>query len=160
MLNFHCSFQHKWCQRIEVRGRKRSAECRDFVLPTPGSTPMFSVHYQETSKSGITVDEVDTVEIVTGPPQEVLMWRTFSRLARSIDANQIMNSGGSADSIANDWGSCKEAKIAYEISSVSLETQRVCNALMDSIKANGALIEMSPTDTKLLGIGLYLNPQN
>jgi len=91
VLNFHCSFQHKWCQRIEVRGRKRSAECRDFVLPTPGSTPMFSVHYQETSKSGITVDEVDTVEIVTGPR---------------------------------------------------------------------ALIEMSPTDTKLLGIGLYLNPQN
>jgi hypothetical protein len=122
---------------------------------------MFSVHYQETNKNGITVDEVDTVEIVTGPPQEVLMWRTFSRLARSIDANQQpTNTDVDEDCVSNDWGSCKDAKIAYEISSVSLETQRVCNALMDSIKANGALIEMSPTDSALLGIGLYLNVQS
>jgi hypothetical protein len=31
---------------------------------------------------------------------------------------------------------------------------------MESIRANGALIEMTPTDPELLGIGLYLNGQS
>lgn len=60
VLNFHCSFQHKWLQRMEVKGRKRSAQCLDFVIPRQGVPLMFSVHYQEES-SGDGLSRVDKV---------------------------------------------------------------------------------------------------
>ena len=100
---------------------------------------------------------MDFVETPGGPPQEVMMWRSFSQFARAVDAAK--DSGDDAESPNDHWGSNTHSKVAYEISSVSLETQRIIQALMESLRANGSQIKMSPTNPELLRKGLYLSGQ-
>jgi len=155
LLNFHCSFVHSMRQRIEVVGRKKCAECHDFVVPHSGLASVFHVHEREIVGIGkYSIENTDTVELPSGPPQEVMMWRTFSRLARAVDSDAIL---ANKDEKATSWGDSEASRAALEISSVSLETQRITQALIDSIRANGAKIEMTPTIPELLAPGVYLD---
>ena len=127
ILSFHSSFCQSLSQRFEICGSKKSLVIEDAVLPNSRSVA-YQVKSQElTYIDQFSVHETDTCEIPGGPVQEVLMWRNFSNFC----ANE------------NKW----DDPNATNVSSVSLETQRVLDALMKSIEQNYAVINMIDFET-------------
>jgi predicted dehydrogenase len=122
ILSFHSSFCQSLKQRFEISGSKKSLVMEDAVLPKNGSVA-YQVKSQElTYMDQFSVQETDVCEMPMGPVQEVLMWRNFSKFC--------------ADE--NKWKDPNTKNISF----VSLETQRVLDALMKSIEENNAMIDM------------------
>lgn len=123
ILSFHCSFCQSLSQTFEICGSKQSLVMEDAVLPKSG-TIVYQVKSQElTYMDQFSVQQTDVCEMPMGPVQEVLMWRNFSKYCAE----------------ENKWSD----PIAANISSVSLETQRVLDALMQSFEENCGVIDMT-----------------
>mmetsp|Transcript_29907 Transcript_29907/g.43916 ORF Transcript_29907/g.43916 Transcript_29907/m.43916 type:complete len:376 (-) Transcript_29907:99-1226(-) len=124
-LSFHCSFQYGLRQTLEVRSPCLTARINDFVIPSPGPCK-YEIHKSEALDMDLhVVENNDLVECDCGPPQEHLMWRTFSRLSREVD------DGG--------WSNSKDA--VWQ-SAVSLHTQEVANALLRCIQSGVSEVEI------------------
>lgn len=117
-LSFHCSFKYGLRQTLEVRSPSLTARINDFVIPSLGPCK-YEIHRSEALDMDLhVVENNDLVECESGPPQEHLMWRTFSRLSREVDGGGWDRSKGAA------WHSA-----------VSLHTQEIANALLQCIQS-------------------------
>ena len=122
-LAFQCGFLSAFQQSVEICGSKKSIKMHDFVLPKE-TPPRFELH----SKSMLDTDvsnrnDPDIVLCEIGPVQEVMMWRTFSKLARLVKPGLHAWSGDET-----------EVTEANEIARISLANQKVLDALMESIR--------------------------
>lgn len=119
VLSFHCSFLHPLSQRVSIVGTKQTLEMVDYVIPKEG-TNFWMVHGEDlTRHDTYSIRSSDVMEVPGGPVQEVLMWRNFSRYCRDIEKH------GWIEGEAND------------VSCMSLENQRIVDALMQSIAQDG-----------------------
>ncbi len=124
----------------------------DFVMPRQGWNAQFQVHEQGfVDQEHHFVENNDTIEFEAGPPQEVTMWRNFARFSREIDAGVKLERtkrddetkrGGSGPPETMGWGNSPVVKVAERKANLTLETQRIVSALMESIRSNGEKIYM------------------
>jgi predicted dehydrogenase len=124
VLSFHCSFIHPLQQRVSIIGTKQSLEMVDYVIPREGSSS-WCVHGQDlTVNDEYCVRSSDMVEVPCGSVQEVLMWRNFSKHCRAVERD--------------GW----QAEDANVLSAISLQNQKIVDALMESIEQNGKPIRL------------------
>lgn len=124
VLSFHCSFVHPLHQRVDVVGTKHSLEMMDYVIPREGSSS-WCVHGQElTDNDEYSARSINRVEVPCGPVQEVLMWRNFSKHCRAVESR------GWQDHDAN------------ELSAISVQNQKIVDALMESIAEDGKPVSL------------------
>mmetsp|Transcript_4061 Transcript_4061/g.6249 ORF Transcript_4061/g.6249 Transcript_4061/m.6249 type:complete len:404 (+) Transcript_4061:76-1287(+) len=137
LLSFHCSFLHPLRQRMEVVGSKQSMILNDLVIPQQGRP---SLHYELRSQSLTACDEfaVDqtqniSCETVAAVSQETLMWRHMSQMCRAMEE----------ESSSSDESSMMIQRVSNEMSHMSYETQKVVLAVIESIRKDGAEIDLS-----------------
>jgi predicted dehydrogenase len=119
VLSFHCSFLHPLSQRVSIVGTKQTLEMVDYVVPREGINHWI-VHGEDlTRHDTYSVRTSDVMEVPSGPVQEVLMWRNFSRYCREVESRGWCN--GEAE----------------QLSVMSIENQRIVDALMKSISEDG-----------------------
>lgn len=119
ILSFHCSFLHPLHQRVKICGTKQSLEMNDFVIPKEGINT-WVVHEQNLTLNDMyTVESNELMECPSGPVQEVLMWRNFSNFCKTVELN--------------GWNDSE----VMRISSVSVQNQRIVDALMESMSLEG-----------------------
>jgi len=127
-LSFDTSFQRAPVQRLEIAGAHRALSLSDFVLPdTPGAGPStFTLAAPAGAGQPDALPDVNPVtEVVTvlaTEPQEVGLWRAFGDAV----AAQRRGEGGAAEAALAD----------------AVATQRVLNAVMASLRAGGATVEV------------------
>lgn len=139
VLSFHCGFGSHFRQYVHVVGTKGGATMDDFVLPK--SHPL---QYQINSMNLTQYDlitEHDCQQVVVGENnndsedvQEVLMWNTFSHLAKAVDANGGWDNSNSCDDSVTG---------ALVQSQITAANQKVLGALMESIQKGSAKIEIT-----------------
>lgn len=124
ILSFHCSFLHPLRQRVTICGTEQSLDMHDYVIPNEGPNT-FMVHGQDlTINDSYSIQSNDLTESPSGPVQEVLMWRNFQRYCSIIEAKGWTDDG------------------AEIISSMSLENQKIMDALMQSIDQEGKVVNL------------------
>ena len=125
LLSFHCSFLHALRQELEVRGSHSTVVIHDFVIPSDVFDPKYEIHSMDLNFMDLQAIKkigVDTVE--TSSSQESYMWKTFSRLSRATDKSSLWNEEAST------------------LSDVSLHTQLIVNAAVESIRQGCAKIQV------------------
>lgn len=128
MLSFHCSFMHSIRERLEIAGSRHTAEMDDFVIPRKNDNK-YVVLKRGFSDLDLYCDDSSnykSIDSPRNPVQEVLMWKNFASFTAS------PGSGNSAKQLA-----------------ISMETQRIMQALIDSIEEGGARIEMARDSNEL-----------
>ena len=118
---FHCSFNTALEQTVRVSGTKAALTVEDFVLPCDNDDPVFTIESQEEDGDGPSsgMRSLKHEVKVPGPgvSQKTLLFRNFGDLVLS----------GERDSY---WPK------------ISMTTQRVMDALMESAEKGGAIIEL------------------
>eukprot|EP00980_Cylindrotheca_fusiformis_P021366 scaffold8240_cov133-Cylindrotheca_fusiformis.AAC.11 len=136
VLWFHSGFNAPLRQHFEVCGSKKSIYVDDLVLPGPQPVSYTVKSSTLTDNDLLTIDETECVRMEIGPVHEVLLWKKFQSIARSLDGATIdspsENEGWRADdtqdlSRINEWAS------------ISRTNQAVIDALMQSIKTGGVI---------------------
>ncbi len=125
LLSFHCSFIHPLRQRAEICGTKESADISDYVIPKEGPSSFRAHSMKLTQNDTFTVHCGDLIEVPSGPVQEVMMWRNFRKLCKSVEEN--------------GWVDDNEAST---LTSISSDTQLIMDALMESIRKDGLLVRL------------------
>jgi hypothetical protein len=124
VLSFHCSFLHPLSQRLSIIGTKQTLEMVDYVIPREGIN-FWVVHGEDlTVNDTYSIRSSDVMEVPSGPVQEVLMWRNFSKYCREVE----------------NYGWCDGE--ANQVSITSLENQRIVDALMESISQEGKAVSL------------------
>lgn len=124
VLSFHCSFLHPLSQRLSIIGTKQTLEMVDYVIPREGIN-FWVVHGEDlTVHDTYSIRSSDVMEVPSGPVQEVLMWRNFSKYCREVE----------------NYGWCDGE--ANQVSITSLENQRIVDALMESISLEGKAVSL------------------
>mmetsp|Transcript_11684 Transcript_11684/g.21844 ORF Transcript_11684/g.21844 Transcript_11684/m.21844 type:complete len:409 (+) Transcript_11684:237-1463(+) len=124
ILSFHCSFLHPLTQRVSIVGTKQTLEMLDYVIPKEGVN-YWVVHGEDlTLHDTYSIRSSDVMEVPSGPVQEVLMWRNFSKYCREVE----------------NYGWCDGE--ANQVSLTSLENQRIVDALMESMSLDGKAITL------------------
>jgi len=126
VLSFHCSFLHSLNQRALVCGTKKSLELNDYVIPKEGVQSWVVNGQSLTVNDTYSVQSIDIKEAPSGPVQEVLMWKNFHIFCRSVEKS------GWADADAD----------ALNISNMSVDNQKVLDALMESINLGGTAVTL------------------
>jgi predicted dehydrogenase len=128
-LSFQCGFLSLFQQSVEICGSKKSIKMNDYVLPKE-TPPRFELHSTSMQYTDLSTNH-DHVTILseTAPNQEVMMWRKFSMLARSVKPG------------LDKWtGQENEVAEASEIAQISLANQKVLDALMESIRLGATVM--------------------
>lgn len=124
VLSFHCSFLRPLTQRVSIVGTKQTLEMLDYVIPREGIN-CWVVHGEDlTLHDTYSIRSSDVMEVPSGPVQEVLMWRNFSKYCREVE----------------NYGWCDGE--ANQVSITSLENQRIVDALMESISKDGKVVSL------------------
>lgn len=107
-------------QVIEVRAHENYAIMRDFVIPHPDGLSTYRIYQKAMDKvtGKLEVVRGQMVDVPSGPPQDVMMWRRFRDLCRSVDQE--------------GWDA-REGEVR-ELTNVALQTKRIVNTLMESFK--------------------------
>lgn len=148
-LHFHCSYKETRRQKVEAIGERRIATMSDFFVPRLGINSFQVKERKEMIKEG--VHSIETMDFVSGMSPNLMMWRHFARISQGID-EAVRD-----DEIEHGWGNSRVSREANEISSISLETQRVADALMESIKSGEQKeVFLSSCDPRLLVRGDFL----
>ena len=147
ILSFHCSFVHPLNQtaKIYATGHPYVATMTDAILPLKKSKLSFALTNQGiTQYDEITTEETKVVETDNSCSQEVLMWKHFAKWARTIDSPSASATASAADPTNEKWwaGESDGAREANAMASYSLHTQIVLDALMESIRLDGAAVEV------------------
>ncbi|GKY97638.1 hypothetical protein MPSEU_000722200 [Mayamaea pseudoterrestris] len=110
-------------QLLEVRSAERYATMTDFVVPHPDGLATYRIYdyKREEDLRYTTLDVVrgECVDVASGPPQDVMMWRRFSRLTRLVEQQGYYES--------------KEAISSIALSNISIQTKQVLLALEESV---------------------------
>jgi hypothetical protein len=100
----------------------------------------FELHSMNlTANDLITLDDKEVVKSTVKAVQEVLMWETFARLARVIDAS------ASRLTDKSEWCLEYESQDGNEVNSlasISFHNQEILDALMLSIQKGGTKVEV------------------
>ena len=130
ILSFQCSFIHSLQQRFVACSETETLEIADLVLPKKGSNKWF-VHKQNKFGYDSTSPQsrID-METPAEPTQVALMWRDFSRDCRAVEKE--------------GWGNM----YLQEQAAVSLETQEIMDAIMESISHGGKSVNLSEMGRK------------
>jgi predicted dehydrogenase len=107
-------------QVIEVRAHENYAIMRDFVIPHPDGLATYRIYQKAMNKvtGKLEVVRGQMVDVPSGPPQDVMMWRRFRDLSRSVDQE--------------GWDA-KQGEVR-ELTNVALQTKRIMNTLVESFK--------------------------
>lgn len=120
---FACSFRAAFRQSAFITGKNESIELSDFVLSGQESTKSSFRHVKQhglTNADLLVSKDSEVVDVVYPYNQEVFMWEKFAKLCKDDDS------------------SIERAFYAE----VSLNTQRVLNALMTSAASKGAVVNL------------------
>lgn len=119
ILNFHVSYDANSPTRqvLEVRSRDRYATMTDFVIPHPDGLATYRIYDKEMNKMTGKLEVVrgEALDVPSGPPQDVMMWRRFCDLCRNIDSLGWQNNPATAG--------------ARELANVALQTKRILSTL-------------------------------
>jgi hypothetical protein len=100
-------------QVLEVRARDRYATMTDFVIPHPDGLATYRIYDKE--KNAVTghlqVVRGEALDVPSGPPQDVMMWRRFCAIAQSVDAS--------------GWEHNPRTAEARELANVALQTKQI-----------------------------------
>eukprot|EP00056_Hartaetosiga_gracilis_P004526 m.75909 g.75909 ORF g.75909 m.75909 type:complete len:361 (-) comp11859_c1_seq1:427-1509(-) len=127
---FHCSFHFGFRQHAEISGEFGRIEINDFVLErTPEETEFTITPNPPPNTDHRSVSEDTEVVTVSGCCQEQCMWERFARV---IKAGQ--DAADAQDNVLERWSFWQ---------SISLKTQAVLDACAESIKQNGAVVDVA-----------------
>lgn len=121
MLRFEVGFTSLTLTRqiLEVQSHDRYATMTDFVIPHPDGLANYRVyekaHNPKTGKLEVVGGEA--LDVLSGPPQGVMMWRRFAQLARAVEQ-------GGYDS--------PKAAGALELANITIQTKVILLALLKS----------------------------
>jgi hypothetical protein len=120
-------------QVLTVRSEtNKFATMTDFVLPHPDGLATYRVYDKEENKLTGKMDVIqagECIDVPTGPPQNVTLWREFHQLCTSVE-----QFGWSEDVVET-----REARI---LSESALQTKRILAALDESVQADGAPVDI------------------
>jgi predicted dehydrogenase len=105
-------------QVIEVRAHENYATMSDFVIPHPDGLSTYRIYQKamDPITGKLEVVRGQAVDVPSGPQQDVMMWRQFRELSRSVDQE--------------GWHAI-EGQVR-ELTNVALQTKRIMNTLMES----------------------------
>lgn len=145
VLSFHCSFLHPLNQTVRVSGTGSdcTAIMTDPILPRDGDTLSYSLVRQYlTQYDEITTEERTEIQVDNSQVQEVCMWNNFSTWARKIDSEAVLEDEKNRPGCSLGWsGESAEVKAANAMALYSIHTQRVLDALMESIHLDGMKVQ-------------------
>lgn len=122
-------------QVLEVHSQERYATMTDFVVPHPDGLATYRIYDYKRAENlrYATLDVVrgECVDVAAGPPQDVMMWRRFSRLAQLVEEQGYYESKETTSSIA--------------LSNISIQTKQVLLALEESV-ATGLEVPIAVQD--------------
>jgi hypothetical protein len=121
VLTFHVAYTSIATRQIlEVHAPTRYATMTDFVLPHRDGLATYRVYHKDVVPlSGkLEVVKAESLDVMSGPPQDVMMWRDFSILC---------------DAVERYGYSSPQAAGSRELASVANCTKRVLLALEESI---------------------------
>jgi Oxidoreductase family, NAD-binding Rossmann fold len=101
----------------------RSAEMTDFVIPHPDGLANYRV-YDKDPETGWLVSG-ECLDDMTGPPQDVTLWREFHRICQNVDAM--------------GWAKAREAQ---RLTRTALATKHVLLALDQSFREKGTTVDV------------------
>lgn len=109
-------------QRLEVTAGSSMATMSDFVFPHPDGLATYRVYEdvpQETSSGEVAVMNGEAIDIAGGPKHDVVMWKKFAELSRTIDEVGWENYSPLMERVR-------------ELSEITWYTKTMLNALMKS----------------------------
>jgi predicted dehydrogenase len=106
-------------QVIQVQAHDRHATMTDFVIPHPDGLATYRIYKKAMNPmtGELDVEHGEAVDVPSGLTQDVMMWRSFRELSRSVD---------------RDGWDAKEGQV-LELTKIALQTKRIMNALVESI---------------------------
>jgi hypothetical protein len=110
----------------------RFATLNDFVLEHPDNLCTYRVYSKQANKLTGKMDVIlagECIDVPTGPPQNVTLWREFHHLCSSVEQY-----GWSQDVVQT-----REARI---LSESALQTKRILGALDESVSGAGVPIDI------------------
>jgi predicted dehydrogenase len=128
VMTCHVGYSHSAPTRqvLHVSAKDRIATTTDFVIPHPDGLATCRVYDKEfDDRTGLReVVGGESLDVTSGPPQDVMMWRTFCQLCRSIEKST--------------WNDDTEATAqARELAEVAIHTKRILIALKKSYATGG-----------------------
>lgn len=122
-------------QVIEVRAKKNYATMTDFVIPHPDGLATYRTYQKATCPltGKLEVEHGEAVDVPSGLPQDIMMWRRFRELSLSVDKE--------------GWDA-KEGQVR-ELTNVALQTKRVLTTLMESLERGHVEIPIDIEDCRL-----------
>ena len=133
--------------QVSGTGAEYTATMTDAILPRPGNKLSFSLVNQGIIQyDQVTTEETKVMEYDNTDVQEVCMWKNFANMTRKIEEESSLASAAAIDVNNEKWwaGDSTEVKEAKAIASYSLHTQIVLDALMESIRLDGAKVRVHP----------------
>ena len=107
-------------QVLTVQARDRYANMTDFVIPHPDGLATYRIYDKEVNPvtGKLEVVKGEALDVLSGPPVEVMMWRRFADLSREVEQE-----GYSSPRTAG----------ALEMAKLTIQTKRVLLALEESL---------------------------
>lgn len=105
-------------QILEVQAQQRYATMTDFVVPHPDGLATYRIYDKAPNESGkLEVVRGEAIDVMSGPPQNVMMWRRFGEFCRAVEQS--------------GYEASEEAR---ELANTSMLTKRVLRALDESLQ--------------------------
>jgi predicted dehydrogenase len=133
-LWLNCGFKNHFRQHFQVCGTAKSILIDDLVLPTKAPNHFVLTTSGLTDFAVLTFHNREVVEAKMAPAHEVLMWKKFAVLARTVD-----QSTGDDNKWAGDSAQIAEAN---RLAATTYENQRIVDALMKSIDGDKSVISL------------------
>lgn len=131
-------------QKLEVRAGSTMATMSDFVFPHPDGLATYRV-YEGVQKERVTESSGDievmhgeAIDIARGPTHDVVMWRKFAELSRTID-----------EAGWDDPDSPLTERVR-ELAEITLHTKTILNALMKSFEEGFIEVPLDQQDCSLV----------
>jgi hypothetical protein len=119
-------------QVLTVRsGTNKFATMTDFLIPHRDGLATYRVYDKELNKLTGLVDVIqggECIDVPTGPPQDVSLWREFHQLCSSVERF--------------GWTDAEETREARILTESALQTKRILMALDESFQNNGAPVDI------------------
>jgi len=123
VLTFHVAYTLAPTRQVlDVRAHDRYASINDFVIPHPDGLSTYRIYDKEYNPvtGQLEVVRGEAIDVPSGPPQDVMMWRRFCEYSRSVEK------GG--------WTSNPMADTARELTNVAIQTKRILITLDTSFR--------------------------
>ncbi|CAB9497674.1 dihydrodiol dehydrogenase [Seminavis robusta] len=112
-------------QKLEVKAGSSMANMSDFVFPHPDGLATYRLYEDIKKEPGAKHTEDmrgEAIDIAGGPSHDVVMWRNFAQLSRSIDEEGW------------EGGTSPLSERVRELAEITVHTKTILNALMKSLE--------------------------